>query len=270
VCYKSPVPKRFRRKVIRGPAPGRRAPDRPVEKRRPHRAGLKTAATARALRRAYPLMRARFGHLGWWPGETPFEVCVGAILTQNTAWSNVERAIANLKAARVLSPERLFALREARLAELIRPTGYFNVKVRRLRSFLRVLLEAHGGDLDRLFAGETATVRERLLAVDGIGPETADSMLLYAGGHHSFVIDAYTRRIFSRHQWCAATAGYDDLKGLCESSLNQAACFAKCAGRLDYWQDYHAQLVMVGKHFCRPRQPRCSQCPLRPLLPRQD
>ena len=146
-------------------------------------------------------MRERFGHQHWWPGETPFEVCVGAILTQNTAWTNVERAIANLKSARVLEPEKMFALPEAKLAELIRLAGYFNVKARRLRSFLRVLVEQFGGDLKKLFAGETSVVRERLLAVNGIGPETADSMSLYAGGHCSFVIDAYTKRIFERHGW---------------------------------------------------------------------
>ncbi|MGP8021949.1 MAG: endonuclease III domain-containing protein [Limisphaerales bacterium] len=232
----------------------------------------------RNLRRAYELMRARFGHLHWWPGETPFEVCVGAILTQNTAWTNVERAIANLKAARVLEPERLFALPASKLAKLIRPAGYFNVKARRLRSFLRVLVENFGGDLRRLFAGETAVVRARLLAVNGIGPETADSMLLYAGGHHSFVIDAYTKRIFQRHGWSHAKGkgqkaegrnpkssdGYDELKSLCESALNQKVG----AARLDYWQDYHAQLVMVGKHFCRRRAPYCEQCPLKPLLPK--
>jgi len=210
-------------------------------------------------------MRARSGHQHWWPGETPFEVCVGAILTQNTAWSNVERAIANLKTAQVLEPETMFALTEARLAELIRPAGYFNVKARRLRSFLRVLLVDFGGDLKRLFADETSVVRERLLAVNGIGPETADSMLLYAGEHPSFVIDAYTKRIFSRHGWCAQDAGYDNLKHICESALNQKTG----AARLDYWQDYHAQLVMVGKHFCRTRTPRCDECPLKPLLRRK-
>jgi endonuclease-3 related protein len=229
----------------------------------------------RNLRRAYKLMRARAGHQHWWPGETPFEVCIGAILTQNTAWTNVERAIANLKTARVLEPEKLFALPEPRLAELIRPAGYFNVKARRLRSFLRVLVENFGGDLKRLFAGETSVVRERLLAVNGIGPETADSMLLYAGGHHSFVIDAYTKRIFSRHNWkpgsrfgvhgSMSTRGYDEMKSLCESALNQKTG----AARLDYWQDYHAQLVMVGKRFCRPRAPRCDECPLKPLLPKK-
>ena len=161
--------------------------------------------TKRDLRRAYQFMRARFGHLHWWPGETPLEVCIGAILTQNTAWTNVERAMANLKSARVLEPEKLFALPEAKLAELIRPAGYFNVKARRLRSFLRMLMEEFGGDLNRLFAGETAAVRTRLLAINGIGPETADSLLLYAGGHHSFVIDAYTKRIFQRHRWSPKT-----------------------------------------------------------------
>jgi endonuclease-3 related protein len=127
-----------------------------------------------------------------------------------------------------------------------------------------VLVEDFGGDLRRLFAGDTSTVRARLLAINGIGPETADSLLLYAGGHHSFVIDAYTRRIFERHNWSPRSlTGYDKLKLLCESALNQKAGVA----RLDYWQDYHAQLVMVGKHFCRLRAPRCQACPLQPLLP---
>jgi endonuclease-3 related protein len=236
----------------------------------------------RDLRRAYELMRARSGHLHWWPGETPFEVCIGAILTQNTAWTNVERVIANLKAARVLVPKKLFALPEKKLAELVRPAGYFNVKARRLRSFLRVLVKDFGGDLRRLFAGKTSAVRTRLLAIHGIGPETADSMLLYAGGHHSFVIDAYTKRIFQRHEWSPkstrlrsattrrvvqslkSSASYDDLKMFCELALNQKVG----AARLDYWQDYHAQLVMVGKHFCRTRAPLCEQCPLKPLLPK--
>jgi endonuclease III related protein len=213
--------------------------------------------------RAYRLMRARFGHQHWWPGETPFEVCVGAILTQNTNWGNVERAIANLKAAGVLEPTKLYSLPEARLAELIRPAGYFNVKAKRLRCFLRVLVEAFAGDLNRLFAGPTPVVRERLLAINGVGPETADSMLLYAGGHLSFVIDAYTKRIFHRHDWCDGEATYDDLQAHCASSLQQDPP----AQRLDYWQDYHAQLVMVGKHCCRTRQPLCDECPLRPLLP---
>jgi endonuclease-3 related protein len=209
-------------------------------------------------------MKRKFGHQRWWPGDTPFEVCVGAILTQNTNWTNVERAIANLKAAHVLSPNKMFALPERRLAQLIRPAGYFNVKARRLRSFLRPLIRDFGGDVNRFFSGETPQVRERLLAINGIGPETADSMLLYAGCHHSFVIDAYTKRIFHRHGWCADDADYDGLKELCETALNEKSN----AERLDYWQDFHAQLVMIGKHFCRPRDPLCGQCPLKPLLPR--
>jgi endonuclease III related protein len=231
-------------------------------------------AAAPALRRAYDLMREYFGHLQWWPGETPFEVCVGAILTQNTAWTNVERAIGNLKAAGVLAPQPMLALPEADLAALIRPAGYFNVKARRLRAFLRVLVEDFGGEIPRLFTGPTPVIRVRLLAIHGIGPETADSMLLYAGGHHSFVIDAYTKRIFTRHGWWKEQASakgtktntaeeYHALKALCEAALPATPD----AATLDLWQDYHAQLVMVGKHFCTNRNPKCAACPLAPLLP---
>lgn len=238
-----------------------------------------------ALRRAYQLMHAHRGHQGWWPGTTPFEVAVGAILTQNTAWTNVEKAIANLERAGVLSPRPLFALAEGELAQLIRPAGYFNVKARRLRNFLRVLVETFDASLDQMLAGDTATVRARLLAINGIGRETADSILLYAGSHHSFVIDAYTKRIFERHGWwreaskakrstsnrqpsTSTTKGnppetYEALKALCEASLNHLPA----AERLDYWRDYHAQLVMIGKDYCRPREPRCEKCPLRSLLP---
>ena len=229
----------------------------------PKRDCLKTDLRPRQLRHAYELMFKRFGHQHWWPGETPFEVCVGAILTQNTSWTNVEQAIANLKSAGVLDAKKMFALPETELAQLIRPAGYFNVKARRLRSFLRVLVEECHGELARLFNCDTPTVRARLLAINGIGPETADSLLLYAGGHHSFVVDAYTKRIFSRHHWCSSDTDYHRLKALCESALDEKSVSA----RLDYWQDYHAQLVMVGKHFCRKSEPRCEDCPLRPLLP---
>jgi len=162
-----------------------------------------------------------------------------------------------------LDPQRLFAVEESELGQLIRPAGYFNVKARRLRAFLRVLIEQFGGDLERFFAGETGEVRERLLRINGIGPETADSMLLYAGKHHSFVIDAYTKRIFHRHGWCGAEVEYPELQELCQSSLNHKPA----EDRLDYWQDFHAQVVMVGKHYCRSRNAACEQCPLRDLLP---
>ena len=160
--------------------------------KRPHTGVKRDSASPLpgALRRAYAHMRRRFGHQSWWPAESPFEVCVGAILTQNTSWTNVERAIARLKNAGVFDPVTLFRLPEQQLAQLIRPAGYFNVKARRLRAFLHVLVEECRGDLDGLFAGGTRAARERLLAVCGIGPETADSILLYAGGHESFVIDA--------------------------------------------------------------------------------
>jgi endonuclease-3 related protein len=148
------------------------------------------------------------------------------------------------------------------LAELLRPAGYFNVKTQRLRSFIAVLVEGHRGDVAQLLAGPTELVRQRLLAIHGIGPETADSMLLYAGPHLSFVVDAYTKRIFLRHGWCQLEAGYPELQALCAHALNHKPS----AARLDYWRDYHAQLVRVGKDFCRTRKPRCEVCPLRSLL----
>lgn len=220
---------------------------------------------ATQLQEAYRLMHAHHGHLHWWPGETPFEVCVGAILTQNTNWGNVEKSIANLKREKLMSPEKLYNLSQPELARLIHPSGYFNVKAARLRAFLKVLVEDCEADLKRFFSGTVTEARERLLAIKGIGPETADSMLLYAGKRPSFVIDAYTRRIFSRHHWCAADAEYDLLKQLCEGGAGTGT-----GDLLDYWQDYHAQLVNVGKVFCRPREPRCEECPLRTLLPTLD
>jgi endonuclease III related protein len=189
---------------------------------------------------------------------------VGAILTQNTNWGNVTRAIARLKDNCAFDPKALFALPERRLAEWIRPAGYFNVKARRLRAFLRVLVEDFGGDLRALFAGSTPAVRERLLAIHGVGPETADSMLLYAGRHHSFVVDAYTRRIFHRHDWCPDHVDYHDLQQMLAASLGGP----RDAAQLDFWQDYHAQLVKVGSAFCRARNPDCERCPLKPLLPK--
>ncbi|HOW64103.1 MAG TPA: endonuclease III domain-containing protein [Candidatus Paceibacterota bacterium] len=215
-----------------------------------------------ALNEAYTLMREHYGHQHWWPGETAFEVCVGAVLTQNTNWGNVERAIHNLKAAGVLSPVALYGLPLDRLSALIRPAGYFNVKAVRLRNFLRLVVEECGGSLESLFAGGTCDARTRLLAISGIGPETADSMLLYAGHHASFVVDAYTRRIFHRHGWCPEEISYEGLQELCAGHLR----IPPNGDLLDYWQDYHAQLVSVGKDHCRSRQPRCDQCPLRPLL----
>jgi len=216
----------------------------------------------RELREAYRLMRKQSGHRNWWPGDTLFEICVGAILTQNTSWKNVEHAITNLKEAKALTARKIYALSHDELAQLIRPAGYFNLKAKRLRN----LVEQHGASIKGLFKGETSIVRDRLLAINGVGPETADSMLLYAGNHNSFVIDAYTKRIFSRHKWCGENADYDDLKNLCSESLNQKPD----TGKLDYWRDYHAQLVGVGNRYCKTRNPLCNECPLKPLLPTES
>ena len=225
--------------------------------------GTANHSVTRDLRQAYGLMHQRHGHQQWWPGDSTFEICVGAILTQNTSWKNVEHAIANLKSAKALSAQRMYQLPAEKLAQLIRPAGYFNMKARRLHNFVTVLMEQHGGSLKQMMTGSTQIVRTRLLAINGIGPETADSMLLYAGKHPSFVIDAYTKRIFSRHNWCDEQVDYDTLQQLCQSSLSQH----KDREQLDYWQDYHAQLVVTGNLYCRPRNPRCDDCPLQPLLP---
>ena len=214
------------------------------------------------LRKAYRLMFKARGHQDWWPSDSPFEVCIGAILTQNTAWTNVEKAIQNLKEAGILSLEGIEAVDHDRLASLIRPAGYFNLKAKRLKAFVKPLVEDYDGDLNKFFKGPLESVRNRVLEINGVGPETADCMLLYAGSHRSFVVDTYTKRIFERHGWCSTADTYDSLKTICESALSQ-----KSGGdQLDYWQDYHAQLVMVGKDHCRPKDPKCESCPLQSLL----
>jgi len=210
-----------------------------------------------ALPRWYRRLLAVYGPQGWWPGRTPFEVAVGAILTQNTAWTNVEKAIANLKAAGALSFRGMKRLPERTLAALIRPSGYFNQKAKKLRAFL-AWLEARGGksgSVRRALAGPLGEVRESLLAVHGVGPETADSILLYAGDRPVFVIDAYTRRVLSRHGMPRATdAPYDELRALFESGLPRSV-------RL--YNEFHALLVRLGKERCRKRGPRCAECLLR-------
>ena len=204
----------------------------------------------------YKRMYEALGPQGWWPGETPFEVCVGAILTQNTNWQNVERAIENLKQTGVLSPKALYELPEGILAELIRPAGYFRVKATRLKNFIRFLVENFEGDLERLFALPLAEAREALLSVSGIGPETADSILLYAGEKPTFVIDAYTRRILLRHGLATEDMGYEDLREMFMRHLPEDT---------QLYNEYHALLVAVGKNFCRPQRPRCEECPLKDI-----
>ena len=213
--------------------------------------------TRRRLIRAYCLLRHRFGHRRWWPGDTPFEVALGAVLTQNTNWANVERAIANLKADGWLDAARWQEATADSVAARIRPAGYFNVKARRLLGLVRFLVDECGGDPRRLHERFGTTARERLLAVHGIGPETADSILLYAAGAPTFVVDAYTMRVVARHGWMSRGAGYEEARKLFMRGL------PRCAG---LYNDFHAQFVEVGKRFCRP-EPRCRGCPLRPLLP---
>ena len=210
------------------------------------------STTGKRLREMYEAMLARFGHQGWWPGDTPLEMCVGAILTQNTNWLNVKKALANLKAAGAVSISALHAMDAAALAELIRPAGYYNVKARRLKNFIAHVHAGWGDNLGAFLDRSIPTLREELLGINGIGPETADSIVLYAAHLPTFVVDAYTARILVRHHLIDLEAGYGEIKELFESNLpSDAALF----------NDFHAQLVAVGKNFCRPLA-RCEGCPL--------
>ncbi len=201
-------------------------------------------------------MFRHYGPLHWWPAEGPFEVMVGAVLTQNTAWTNVEKAIANLKQRRLLNPEKLYRLPPAKLARLIKPAGYFNVKTKRLRNFLKFFLEEWGGDIARLKKQPLDVLREKLLAVNGIGPETADSILLYALDKPIFVIDAYTKRIFSRHYLAKKEVSYEEL---------QKSIMTRLRPNPSFYNEYHAQVVNIGKDFCKNRKPLCDRCPLNGL-----
>ena len=213
----------------------------------------------RALREAHRRLLRRYGPLGWWPAATPLEVCVGAVLTQNTAWGNVERALANLRAAGVLADARaMLALPRARLEGLLRPAGFFRVKARRLRALLRWIVRRGDGDPAAALRGEPAALREDLLRVHGVGRETADSVLLYAGGLPVFVVDAYTRRVLGRHGWADPGADYDALRALFEGALPRDP---------DLYNQFHAEVVNVGKDRCRPA-PLCAGCPLEGMLPR--
>ncbi len=210
------------------------------------------------LRAAYEKLLASFGPQHWWPGQSQFEIIVGAVLVQNTAWRNVERAIDNLRAADLMSPGALYAVGAAELAELIRPAGYYQVKAKRLRNLLTFIVERYDGSLDAMFAAPLATLREELLEINGIGPETADAILLYAGGMPTFVVDTYAHRVLARHGWIGYEATYHDIKELFEAALPADAAL---------YNEYHALLVRVGKEFCRRAAPLCENCPLAELLP---
>ena len=203
-------------------------------------------------------MRQHFGHAGWWPGETPFEVCVGAILTQNTSWTNVEAALDVLRRRGRLSYDGLRALPPSRLAPLIRSSGYFNLKARRVKAFVGFLGREYAGRVEAMAGDEPRALRARLLAVDGIGRETADSIVLYAAGLPLFVIDAYTRRIFGRLGLLRGHEPYAEVQEFFMTRLGPDAAL---------YNDYHAQIVRLGKDVCRPR-PRCDACPLDSVCPR--
>ena len=209
----------------------------------------------KALLQIYQKMFDALGPRHWWPGETPFEVVIGAILTQNTNWSNVEKAIKNLKMADKLSPEGIYALSVPELAKLIRPSGFFNVKAKRVKAFISWLFSRYEGNLSKMFAQDLQSLRSELLAVKGIGPETADSILLYAGNMPTFVVDAYTHRIFSRHELIPEESTYDEMKSFFEENLPKD---------VQLFNEYHALLVNIGKMFCKPKKV-CEPCPLKDI-----
>jgi endonuclease III related protein len=206
----------------------------------------------------YRKLYRRFGPQRWWPGDTPFEVSVGAILTQNTNWSNVENAITNLKENNLLSPHGIYGLSLKQLAALIRPAGYFNVKAQRLRYFLEFLMNDYHGKMVNMVSEDVHQLRGKLLRIHGIGPETADSILLYALKKPVFVIDAYTKRVLSRHGIMTSERSYDEFQELFHSSFRKDV-------RL--YNEYHALFVRVGKVFCKKRNPLCGKCPLNDMLP---
>lgn len=211
------------------------------------------AATKQTLKEIYDHMLKHFGPQNWWPGDTPFEICVGAILTQNTAWSNVEKAINNIKKENLLDFDRLYQTPDVKIAQLIKPAGYFNIKTKRLRHFLNMIHDDFES-FDELQHIESQELREKLLSINGIGPETADSIVLYAFQKPSFVIDAYTKRILARHSLVSHEADYYEMKDLFESNLKTDSQF---------YNEYHALIVMIGKNFCKKTKPDCDHCPLK-------
>ena len=247
------------------------------------------------LRRYYNMLYRAWGAQHWWPADTRFEVIVGAYLTQNTAWTNVERALANLRRAQLLSVEGIRRVRRARLELLIRPSGYFRQKAQRLKTFVAFLDRQYGGSLDEMCSQPTAKLRVELLALNGVGPETADSILLYAGNHPVFVVDAYTRRILDRHGILPEKTEYEEIRQLFQRSLEpianaqelrplssalrvesgfRGAAHPPSAMSMAYrttlvqvYNEMHGLIVGVGKQYCRKAKAACEGCPLQPFLP---
>jgi len=201
----------------------------------------------------YNSLFTALGPQHWWPGKTQFEIIVGAILTQNTSWMNVEHAIVNLRSADLLSPTAIEKTPMRRLERLIRSSGYYRQKARKLKAFCQFLRTEYRGSLKRMFDTPTPLLREKLLSVFGIGPETADSILLYAGDHAVFVVDAYTKRMLTRHGWISEKAKYEDVRWMFEREF---------PGNLQRFNEFHALIVNAGKNFCLTQEPLCGQCPL--------
>ena len=255
-----------------------------------------------AIRAYYHTLFSAWGRQHWWPAQSRFEMIVGAYLTQNTAWTNVEKALSNLRGAQLLTIDGIRRTTQRRLEQLIRPSGYFRQKAQRLKTFVNFLDERYGGSPARMFARPTPELRDELLALNGVGPETADSILLYAGNHAVFVVDAYTRRILERHEIVSRAASYEEVRELCEqaltesdapkSSVQQPRSNAQTAGvratamgpkgtghrpspvsrakrteLVQIFNDMHGLIVGVGKHYCLKSQPRCELCPLQKFLP---
>jgi endonuclease-3 related protein len=257
---------------------------------------LRRHAKQEQLRSYYRTLFRAWGPQNWWPARSRFEVIVGAYLTQNTAWTNVEKAMANLQAAHFLSLSGIRRVPLPELESLIRPAGYFRQKAKRLKLFVAFLDQRYGGSLTRLFSHSTAELRDELLALNGIGPETADSILLYAGNHPVFVVDAYTRRILDRHEILSAKADYEEVRELFENALTPLAETAVAPGDdsipelplglrgaahkpsavsttqrpalAQIYNEMHGLIVGVGKNHCRKSQAQCDGCPLQKFLPR--
>ena len=246
-----------------------------------------------AIRAYYHTLFSAWGRQHWWPARSRFEMIVGAYLTQNTSWANVEKALRNLRTARLLTISGIRRTPQRKLEQLIRPAGYFRQKAQRLKTFVHFLDERYGGSFERMFVQPTAKLRNELLALNGVGPETADSILLYAGNHPVFVVDAYTRRILERHQIVSRALSYDHIRQLFEKALGEITAAAgiqtgaagtavgprgsshrpsrmstaERAPLVQAFNEMHGLIVGVGKTYCLKSQPQCEQCPLQKFLP---
>jgi endonuclease-3 related protein len=257
---------------------------------------LRTDHRAEAIRDYYHTLFQAWGEQHWWPARSRFEVIVGAYLTQNTAWTNVERALANLRAAHLVNVAGIRRVKLPELERLIRPSGYFRQKAQRLKTFVAFLDKRYGGSLTRMFNQPTDKLREELLSLNGVGPETADSILLYAGNHPVFVVDAYAVRILGRHDLLPEKTNYEDIRQIFQSALAPIVdreeqlprdkrpklqsgiggsphppspmSTARRTALAQVYNEMHGLLVGVGKSYCKKSQARCDECPLQPFLPR--